>query len=63
MKKHLVANKLFWFRKMKKPLEVARHSLEEVLKSMTPYMTSFVVISDIVWLKALRCNRRVAKDK
>jgi hypothetical protein len=30
---------------------------------MTPYMIDVVVISDIMWLKTLSCNNRVAKDK
>jgi hypothetical protein len=38
-------------------------SLEEIFKSMTPYMTDFVVILDIYDLKTLSCNRQVAKDK
>jgi hypothetical protein len=30
---------------------------------MTPYIIDFVVILDIIWLKAHSCNRQVAKDK
>jgi hypothetical protein len=37
--------------------------LEEILKSMTPYMIDFIVILDIYDLEALSCNRRIAKDK
>jgi hypothetical protein len=37
--------------------------LEEILKSMTPYMTDFVVIPDIYDLEAFSCNRRIVKDK
>jgi len=38
-------------------------TLEEILKSMTPYMTNFVVILDIIWLKALSCIGQVTKNK
>jgi hypothetical protein len=31
--------------------------LEEILKSMTPYMINFVVILDIYDLEALNCNK------
>jgi hypothetical protein len=37
--------------------------LEEILKSMTPYMTNFVVISNIYDLEALSYNKQIAKDK
>jgi hypothetical protein len=39
------------------------NTLEEIIKSMILYMTDFVVILDIIWLKALSCNGWVAKDK
>jgi hypothetical protein len=42
---------------------VGFNTLEEIIKSMTLYMTDFVVISDIIWLKALSCNGWVAKEK
>jgi len=29
---------------------------------MTSYMTDFVVIPNIIWLKAFSCNKQVAKD-
>jgi hypothetical protein len=32
------------------------HSLKEILKSMTSYMTDFVVIPNIYDLEALSCN-------
>ncbi len=38
-------------------------SLKEILKSMTPYMIDFVVILEIIWLKALSCNGWITKDK
>jgi hypothetical protein len=39
------------------------NSLEEILKSMTPYMIDFVIIFDIIWLKAFSCNKWIAKEK
>jgi hypothetical protein len=30
---------------------------------MTPYMIDFVVILEIIWLKALSCNGWITKDK
>lgn len=32
-------------------------------KSITSYMNNFVVISNIIWLKAHTCDGQVAKDK
>jgi hypothetical protein len=37
-------------------------SLEKILKSMTSYMTNFVVIPNIIQLKTFICNKQVAKD-
>jgi hypothetical protein len=37
--------------------------VEENLRSMTPYMTNFVIIPDIYDLEALSCNKKIAKDK
>jgi hypothetical protein len=30
---------------------------------MTPYMTNFIVISNIIQLKAFSCNEQITKDK
>jgi len=30
---------------------------------MTPYMTNFVIIPDMIWLKALSYNEQIGKDK
>jgi hypothetical protein len=30
---------------------------------MTQYMINFVVILDIIWLKAMSCNKWMTKDK
>ena len=39
------------------------NSVEENFKSMTPYMINFVVIIDIIWLKAFSCNGWITHDK
>ncbi len=38
-------------------------SLQETLKSMTPYMTNFVVISNIIILKAFSCHGQVTRTR
>jgi hypothetical protein len=38
-------------------------SLQETLKSMTPYMTNFVVTSDIILLKAFSCHGQVTRTR
>jgi hypothetical protein len=34
------------------------HTLEETFKSMTPYMVDFVIILNIIWLKARNYNKQ-----
>ncbi len=38
-------------------------SIQEIIKSMTLYMTSFVIILDIILLKAFGCNRQVTRTR
>jgi cbb3-type cytochrome oxidase subunit 3 len=42
---------------------VGFNKLQEIIKSMILYMIDFVVILNIIWLKAFSCNGWVAKDK
>jgi hypothetical protein len=45
------------------PPNVGFNTLEKIIKSMTLYLTNFVIILDIIWLKAFSCNEWVSNDK